>query len=239
MSLTTAKTFLACDEPVQYSNKEERLIQWGQVRRCPPHLWSPHAHEHCSPGRSTAILGTFSSITHKPTLGHSCHRFETRESSLHHPYQLLPQHHDDCATADTKGRAGIHMPCVSISREPLTSLRILKDSVKALFTVPTPFACSSSTSCLKCCQEPRKAVVSCRQAHPWRGEERETWRAHPGGLPPFFPPPIAGRAVSHRHGLRWGSGCAISSAIASQSTAHGLNSQWTVKHHTRKKKQSN
>lgn len=190
MSLTTAKTFLACDEPVQYSNKEERLIQWGQVRRCPPHLWSPHAHEHCSPGHSTAILGTFSSITHKPTLGHSCHRFETRESSLHHPYQLLPQHYDDCATADTKGRAGIHMPCVSISREPLTSLRILKDSVKALFTVPTPFACSSSTSCLKCCQEPRKAVVSCRQAHPWRSEERETWRAHPGGLPPFFPPPL-------------------------------------------------
>lgn len=182
-----------------------------------PHLRSPHTHEHHSPVHSTAILGTFSSITHKPTLGHSCHRFETHESSLHHPYQLLPQHHDDCATSDTKGRAGIHMPYVSISREPLTSLRILKDSVKALFTVPTPFACSSSTSCLKCCQEPRKAVVSCRQAHPWRGEERETWRAHPGGLPPFFPP-IAGRAVSHRHGWRWGSGCAISSAIALQST---------------------
>lgn len=36
MSLITAKIFLACDEPVQYSNKEERLIQWGQVRRCPP-----------------------------------------------------------------------------------------------------------------------------------------------------------------------------------------------------------
>lgn len=145
---------------------------------------------------STAPLGAQlpswarSVASHKPTLGHSCHRFETRESSLHHPYQLLPQHHDDCATADTKGRAGIHMPCVSISREPLTSLRILKDSVKALFTVPTPFACSSSTSCLKCCQEPRKAVVSCRQACPWRSEERETWRAHPGGLPPFFPPPL-------------------------------------------------
>ena len=71
------------------------------------------------------------------------------------------------------------MPGASIGTDSLTSLRILKDSVKALFTVPTPFACSSSTSCLKCWQEEREKGSSELQAECSLrlGEGRVTWKS--------------------------------------------------------------
>lgn len=71
------------------------------------------------------------------------------------------------------------MCLMQASAPSLTSLRILKDSVKALFTVPTPFACSSSTSCLKCWQKERQKGSNELQAgHSLGpGEERVTWKS--------------------------------------------------------------
>lgn len=174
--------------------------------------------------RNAAIPGRFSRSRASPTSQHLldawsllhtvCHSFET------HEYHSRPS--CGCAKPEggKQGWAGTDVPNVSVGTKPLTSRRILKDSVKALFTVPTPFACSSSTSCLKCCSEKteRQRWAAGRDC-PWRGGERVTWRAR-----------YVGCTVMDQGGER-SSGCSLGSAIVLH-TATGLHfsacGQWTI-----------
>jgi len=240
----------------------ERLIWWGQPRKRrkatpAPHRWGPHT---CA---SAALLGTPlpvpaallsrdqqpQGITHKPTPPLKPGRpFVENLGPVRPAYtSSLLQHHDGCAKSlnveGKAGWAGTRVPDASISIDSLTSLRILKDSVKALFTVPTPFACSSSTSCLKCWQEERQNGSNELQAGCCfgPGEERVTWKS-PCRWAPSPSPLLAGQCRTVVDG---GGKAAAPLAVPSRCTyGHGrtaflslgaVNHWWSTKYHARDK----
>lgn len=109
------------------------------------------------PWAGTSGCGHHAQTTNtSPKMGEPCTLLVTNLGSVSSAHACSPlQPHEGCAVTGCRGGQGHSCP-TQASAPTLTSLRILKDSVKALLTVPTPFACSSSTSCLKCWQEERK-----------------------------------------------------------------------------------